>query len=79
LGAFDLSLPDWVLPGPGYIVLLIVRDIVEGYVVILLTIVLGAVASGATEAIPGYTFIILSSMVILIVPKVLYNVIATVK
>ena len=79
MGAFDLSLPDWVLPGPGYIVLLMARDVVEGCVVILLIIVLGTVASGTTEAIPGYTFIVLSSMVILIVPKTLYNIIATVK
>jgi len=55
------------------------RNTVEGYVVILLTIVLGAVAGGATEAIPGYTFTVLSSIVILIVPKTLYNIIATVK
>jgi len=59
--------------------LLIIRDIVEGYVIILLTIVLGAVAGSATEATPGYTSTILSSMIILIVPKVLYNIIATIK
>ena len=55
------------------------RDTVEGCTVILLTIVLRAIAGGATEAIPGYTSTILSSMVILIVPKTLYNIIATVK
>ena len=59
--------------------LLIARDVVEGYAVILLITVLGAVDDGATEATPGYTFTVLSSMVILIVPKVLCNVIATVK
>jgi len=59
--------------------LLMARDVVEGYAVILLTIVLGAMAGGATEATPGYTSTVLSSMVILIVSKVLYNVIVTVK
>jgi len=59
--------------------LFIARDVVEGCAVILLTIVLGVVAGGATEAIPGYTSIVLSSMVILIVSKALYNIIATVK
>jgi len=59
--------------------LLMTRNTVENYAVILFTIVLGTMASDATEAIPGYTFIILSSMVILIVPKVLYNIIVIVK
>jgi len=59
--------------------LLIVRDTVEGCAVLLLTIVLGAVAGGAIEAISGYTSVILSSIVILIVPKVLYDVVATIK
>jgi len=59
--------------------LFIARDIVEGYVVIFLTIVLGTVAGSATEAIPGYTFTILSSMIKLIISKVLYNIITTVK
>jgi len=79
LSTFDLSLPNWVLPGPGYIALLMAKNVVKGYAVILLTIVLGAVAGGATEATPGYTFIVLSSMVILIVPKVLCNIIVIVK
>jgi len=79
LGAFDLSLLDWVLPGPGHMALFMAKDIVEGYTVILLIIVLGAVVSGATKATPGYTSIVLSSMVILIVPKALYNITATVK
>jgi len=70
---------DWVFPGPGHIALLIARNIVEGYVIILLIIVLGTVAGSAIEAIPSYTSIVLSSIVILIVPKTLYNVIATVK
>jgi hypothetical protein len=74
-----LSLSDWALPGPGYMALLIARDIVKGCAIILLAIVLGAVAGGAIEATPGYTSIVLSSMVILIVPKALCNVIATIK
>jgi len=60
-------------------VLFIVRDIVESCVVILLTIVLGIVASSITKTIPSYTFIVLSSIVILIIPKILYNIIAIVK
>jgi len=59
--------------------LLIVRDAVEGCAVLLLAIVLGAVAGGATEAAPGYTSAVLSSMVILIAPKVLCDIIATIK
>jgi len=59
--------------------LLIARDIVKGCAVILLIIVLGAMADGITKAIPGYTFTVLSSIIILIVPKVLYNIITTVK
>ena len=55
------------------------RDIVKDYTIILLTIVLGTVVNSTTEAIPGYTFIVLSSIVILIVPKVLCNVITIVK
>jgi len=55
------------------------RDTVEGYAVILLTTVLGAMANGATKAIPGYTFTVLSNMIILIVLKVLYNIITIVK
>jgi len=79
LGAFDLSLPDWALPSPGYMALLMARDTVENYAVILPTIVLRTIADGTTEAIPSYTSTVLSSMVILIVPKVLCNIIATVK
>jgi len=59
--------------------LLITRNIVEGCAVILLTIVLRTVAGGATKAIPGYTSTVLSSIVILITPKVLYNIIVTIK
>ena len=57
----------------------IVKDIVEGYAIILLTIVLGTVVNSITEAIFGYTFIVLSSIVILIVFKVLYNIVITIK
>jgi len=53
LGDFDLTLPDWALPGPGYMALLMARDAVEGCAVLLLATVLGAVAGGATEATPG--------------------------
>ena len=59
--------------------LLIARNTIEGYAVILLITVLGAVADGATEATPGYTSTVLSSMVILIAPKALCNITATVK
>jgi len=74
-----LSLSDWILPGLGHMALLIVRDIIKGYTVILLIIVLGIIANDATEAIPSYTFTILSNIIILIIPKVLYNIIATIK
>jgi len=60
-------------------VLFIVKDIVEDYTIILFTIILGTVADDATEAIPNYTFIILSNMIILIISKVLYNIIITIK
>jgi len=59
--------------------LLMARDIVEGYAVILLIIVLGAMADSVTEAIPGYTFTVFNSIIILIISKVLCNIIATVK
>jgi len=59
--------------------LLIARNTIEGYAVILLIIVLGTVAGSATEATPGYTFTVFNSMIILIVSKVLYNIIATIK
>ena len=57
----------------------IVRDIVEDYTVILFVIVLGIVASSTIEAIPSYTFIIFSNIVILIILKVLYNIITIIK
>jgi len=79
LSTFDLSLPNWALPGPRHIALLMAKDVVEGYAVILLTTVLGTVIGSTTEATPGYTSTVFSSMVILIVPKVLYNIIAIVK
>jgi len=59
--------------------LFIVKDVVEGYTVILLIIVLGTIASNAIETILSYTFTVFSSIVILIVPKALYNIIAIVK
>jgi len=59
--------------------LFIVRDIVKGYVVILFVIVLRAIANSTIKAIPSYTFIVFSNIVILIVPKVLYNIIAIIK
>jgi len=59
--------------------LLMARNTIEGYAIILFTIVLGTVADNITKATPGYTFTILSNIVILITPKVLYNIIATVK
>jgi len=59
--------------------LFMARDIVEGYAVIFLTIVLGTVVDGVTKAIPGYTSIILSSIIILIISKILYNIITIVK
>ena len=79
LGTFDLSLPDQVLPGPGHIALLIARNTVEGYAIILLIIVLGTIADGATETTLDYTFTILNNIIILVVPKVLCNIIATIK
>ena len=57
----------------------IVRDIVEGYAIIFLIIILRIVIDSITEAILGYTFIIFSSIVILIISKVLYNIIIIVK
>jgi len=59
--------------------LFIVRDIVEGYTVILFAIVLGTIADGATETTLDYTFTILNNIIILVVPKVLCNIIATIK
>jgi len=60
-------------------VLFMARDIVKGYAVILLIIVLGTMAGDTTKAIPGYTFAVLSNIIILIVPKVLYNIIVIIK
>jgi len=79
LSTFDLSFFDWVFSGLGYIALLIVRNIVESYTIILLTIVLRTIASDITEAILDYTSIVFNNMIILIILKVLYNIIATVK
>jgi len=59
--------------------LLMARDIVKDCAIILLTIVLETMADGTTEAIPSYTSTMLSSIIILIVPKTLYNIIAIVK
>ena len=57
----------------------IVKDIVEGYTVILLIIVLGTIVGDIIEAIPSYTFTVFSSIVILIIPKILYNIIIIIK
>jgi len=59
--------------------LFIARDIVKSYVIILFIIVLGAIADSIIKTIPGYTFTVLSNIIILIVLKVLYNIIATIK
>jgi len=60
-------------------ILFIARDTVKNYTVIFLIIVLGTVASSVIETILGYTSTILSNMIILIVFKILYNIIVTVK
>ena len=57
----------------------ITRNIVEDYIVIFFTIVLGIVVDSTTKAILGYTFIILSNIIILIISKILCNVIVTIK
>jgi len=59
--------------------LLITRDIMESYIVILLTVVLRTVTSYTTEPIPNNAFIVLCSIVILIVLKVLSNIVVTIK
>ena len=59
--------------------MLIAGDIVVGYVVVLLSIVLGAMASYTTEATPRYTLTVLSSVVILVAFKVLGDIAASVK
>jgi len=60
-------------------VLFIVKNIIKNYTIILFTIVLGTIAGGAIKAIPGYTSTILNSMIILIIPKILYNIIVIIK
>ena len=54
-------------------------DIVVGRVVVLLSIVLGAMASYTIEATPRYTLVVLSSVVILVTSKVLGDIAASVK
>ena len=41
---FDLSFPYRAFPGPGNMALLMVRDVVKGYTVVFLTIVLRIMA-----------------------------------
>ena len=55
------------------------RDIVKSCVVILLSTVLGAMANGVVEAISSYTLVVLCSIIVLIVFKVLYNIVITIK
>jgi len=59
--------------------LLITGDIVVGCVVVLLSIVLGAMASYTTEATPRYTLAVLSGVVILVAFKALGDIVASVK
>ena len=59
--------------------LLIVRDVVVDYIVILLSIVLRAIASYTIEAIPRCTLVVLSSVVILVAFKVLGDIVASIK
>jgi len=79
LNTFDLSFLDWVLLGLGHIALFMVRNVIESCTIIFFIIVLGVVTSNTTETIPNYTFIVLNNIIILIVPKILYNIIVTVK
>jgi len=79
LGVFDLSFLDWVLPSLGYIALFMARNAIENYAVIFLTIVLGAMVDGVTEVTSGYISTVFSSIIILIILKVLCNIIAIVK
>jgi len=59
--------------------LFIVKDIVKNYTIILFIIVLRTITDDTIETILNYTFIVFNSIIILIVLKVLYNIIATVK
>jgi len=59
--------------------LLVAGDIVIGYTVVLLSTVLGAVASRITEATPGYIPAVLSSMIVLVAFEVLNNIAVSVK
>jgi len=52
---------------------------VKSCVVILLSTVLGAMANGVVEAISSYTLVVLCSIIVLIVFKVLYNIVITIK
>ena len=79
LGAFDLPLSNWALPGLGDMALLAARDTVEGCLVILLTTVLGAVAGCAAEAALSHTPAVLCSVVILITPEALYDIAAAIE
>jgi len=56
-----------------------IKDTVKSYVIIFFFIVLGTVAGDTVEAISNYTSVVLCSIIILIVFKVLYNIVATIK
>jgi len=60
-------------------ILFITKNIVKDYIIILFIIVLRIVTNSTIEAILSYTFTILNNIVILIVSKVLYNIIAIIK
>ena len=79
LGLLDLPLPDQAFPSPGDVALLTARDIVEGCAVVLLTVVLGAIASYTTEATPSHAPTVLSSVIILIAFKALSDIAASIK
>jgi len=59
--------------------LLAAGDAVVGRVVVLLSTVLGAMASCTTEATPRYTLVVLSSVVVLVAFKALGDIVASVK
>ena len=59
--------------------LLMAGDVVVGCVVVLLSIVLGAMASYTTEAAPRYTLVVLSGVVVLVAFKALGDIVASVK
>jgi len=61
------------------IVLLIAKDTIENYAIILFTIVLGTIAGGIIKAILSYTFTVFNSIIILIISKILYNIITIIK